>query len=142
MLTATHPTAAATLASLIPAAELAAAVRLAFETLLAILRDDKSPPRERRMAATTILKLASTSPERERAVTPTPRAPSTSPSPTAPPTLESPEIPRLIPRLPLDVAPQARDLPGRRGPPREHRVDRRTQVGAGRGQSRAGVGGP
>jgi hypothetical protein len=42
----------------IPAAELAAAVKLAFETLVALVSDKAAPPRERRMAATAILRLA------------------------------------------------------------------------------------
>lgn len=51
------------LASLIPAADLAAAVRLAFDTLVELLADKKTSIRERRMAAVAVLRL--TSPERK-----------------------------------------------------------------------------
>src|SRR5690349_16766890 len=48
------------LASLIPEADLARAVRLAFDTLLSILKDKAATVRDKRMAATVVLRLAST----------------------------------------------------------------------------------
>ena len=43
--------------NLIPAEELAEAIKLAFRTLVAIMSDKRAPARERRTAATTILRL-------------------------------------------------------------------------------------
>ena len=74
----------AAIATLIPAEELKSAIQLAFRTLVAILSDKKAPVRERRAAATTILRL--TSPGREPRV----NRPSTPPPPDQPQTPPSP----------------------------------------------------
>ncbi len=58
MLTATLPA----LASLIPPDELARAIRLAFDTLVSLLTDPKTHPRERRLIACTLLRLTATPP--------------------------------------------------------------------------------
>lgn len=148
---ATLAATSSSLASLIPAAELAAAVRLAFQTLTRLLTDEKSPPRDRRMAAMAILRL--TSPGREPRGNPPPSQPSpppaTSPDRQGAPassTAPSPEIATpstrsrsrllteraggtgLVPRLPLDVAPEARDLPAHGPAPGQGRLDRSAQV--------------
>ncbi len=52
------PTLTPSLASIIPEADLAQAVRLAFDTLLSILRDKAATVRDKRMAATAVLRLA------------------------------------------------------------------------------------
>ncbi len=56
----------------IPADQFAAAIRLAFDTLVALINDKKAHARERRLAAVAIFRLASppapppTNPERQR----------------------------------------------------------------------------
>jgi hypothetical protein len=76
------PTLSPSLPALIPQADLARAVRLAFDTLLSIMQDKASAVRDKRMAATAVLRLAmpQTSPGRKPGVNP-PRAQPPAPTP-------------------------------------------------------------
>ncbi len=92
------------LASLIPAADLAAAVRLAFDTLVELLADKKASIRERRMVASAILRLARPLPAPDAARAP--RGAGPAPRDAGPESSKvrvSAQAPPSMPRVPDDA---------------------------------------
>ncbi len=99
---------APSLADLIPAAELARAAKLAFDTLVSILSDAKATLNERRIAAMAVLRLAGSK-----------RTPSVSERAAAPVEPASP-APRAAPAIPINAAPPLTRHPNHRPARADH----------------------